>query len=334
MRKTGFLVAALLGMTPCVTALAHPLAPALLELRETAPLRFEVLWRTSVVQVRGAEVTPELPANCVDLGPESRSIRDNEALELRRSVQCDSLAGRPIAVRGLDGSGINVVLRIEALGGRVVSGILDARHPEFVVPGPGSRMQRFGGYFSLGTRHLLSGLDHVLFVLGLLILIRGWRPLVVTITAFTVGHSLTLAAATLGLVRASPALTELGIALSLIAVAGAILRPGAVPSLLQRHPASITLAFGLLHGLGFAGALSGVGLPAAEIPLSLLAFNLGIEAGQLALVAVALALAGGARRWGRPGLAAGPALTRVMPAYIIGSLAACWCIERTMVLLS
>jgi len=319
-------------LAPAELVQAHPLAPALLELRESAPQRYEVLWRTSVAQVRGAAVEPELPANCAEQAPSRRSIRENEALERRWTVQCggSGLAGAAFAVTGLDRSGINVVLRIEALGGHVVSGVLDARQPEFIVPAPGSRLEHFGRYLSLGVEHLLSGLDHVLFVLGLLLLVRGWRPLVVTITAFTVGHSLTLAAATLGVVRLSPSLTELGIALSLVVVAMAILRPKETPSLLQRHPASVTLSCGLLHGLGFAGALAEVGVPAGEIPLSLLAFNLGVEAGQLLLVAAALALA----RAAHPGPAGGTVLTRVVPAYIIGSLAACWCIERTMVLLS
>ena len=312
-------------------AMAHPLAPALLELRANAQ-GYEVLWRTPVAQVRGAQIAPQLPPDCAALGPVRREIRDNEALELRWAVACEKLAGKSISVTGLEGSGINVVLRIEERDGRVVSGLLDVRHPQLVVPEPGSRSERFAGYFSLGVEHLLTGLDHVLFVLGLLLLVRGWGPLVRTVTAFTLGHSLTLAAATLGFVRISPALTELGISLSLVTVALAILRPAAAPSLLQRQPASIALGFGLLHGLGFAGALSGIGLPQNEIPASLLAFNLGIEAGQLVLVAAALTLAALACRWATPPWAGATVLTRGVPAYIIGSLAVCWCIERTTVL--
>lgn len=320
----------LLAVAPA--ALAHPLAPALLELREIAPQRYEVWWRTSVAQVAGREVVPELPATCTPARPAERRIDDNEALELRWAIQCDAgLAGQSIAVGNLERSGINVVLRIEDAGGRVTSALLDAQRPGFEVPQRASRPQVLGEYGSLGMRHLLSGADHLLFVLGLLLLVRGMRPLVVTVTAFTLGHSLTLAAATLGFVRINPALTELGIALSLVCVASAILQPGVRPGLLQRHPALITLAFGLLHGLGFAGALARIGLPADELPLSLLAFNLGIEAGQLLVIAGALSLAWLARR-----VAPLPALARtpVVPAYIIGSLAACWCIERTIVLLA
>lgn len=310
-------------------ALAHPLAPALLELRESAPHTYEVLWRTSVAQVRGVQVVPALPASCEALAPEQRSVRDNEALEARWTARCEGgLAGQEIAVAGLEGSGINVVVRVEALDGQVTSGILDVRAPRFAVAPGVAAPQRFGDYAALGTAHLLTGLDHVLFVLGLLCVVRGARALVVAITAFTLGHSLTLAAASLGVVRFDAALAELGIALSLIAVALAILRPAGEPSLLARKPALLTLAFGLLHGLGFAGALAGVGLPSAEIAPALLAFNLGIEAGQLLLVAVALVLARGARA-----VIAAPALWRAVPAYIIGSLATCWCIERSLPLL-
>jgi HupE / UreJ protein len=305
---------------------AHPLAPALLELRESAPQRYEVLWRTTVAQVRGVEVAPELPASCTAVTPRQRAVTDGEALEARWSVHCEGgLQGQQLAVAGLDGSGINVVIRLEELNGAVVSGILDLGAPRFTVPARGTTAQRFGQYVRLGTGHLLTGLDHVLFVLGLLCIVSGARALVVTITSFTLGHSLTLAAAALGVVRFDAALAELGIALSLVAVAFAILRPAGRPSLLTRRPALLTFGFGLLHGFGFAGALTEVGLPQGEIAPALLAFNLGIEAGQLLLVAAALALLRLARI--APDL---PRLSRAVPAYIIGSLAACWCIERSL----
>jgi hypothetical protein len=313
---------------PAVAA-AHPLAPALLELRESAPQEYEVLWRTSVAQVRGVQVAPMLPATCAALTPERRSLRDNEALEARWTARCEGgLAGRELAVAGLEGSGINVVVRIETLDGRVTSGLVDLRAPRFLVPPQSTALPRFGQYAALGMTHLLTGLDHALFVLGLLCVVRGVRALVVAITAFTLGHSVTLAAASLGFVRFDVALAELGIALSLVAVALAILRPAAEASLLARRPALLTLGFGLLHGLGFAGALAGIGLPRREIAPALLAFNLGIEGGQLLLVAVALGVAQAVRIAGDA-----PALWRAVPAYIIGSLAACWCIERSLPLL-
>lgn len=320
--------AAVLAFLP-PAALAHPLAPALLELRHDAGA-YEVLWRTPVAQVRGVSLTPQLPPDCTPLAEPRRSFDGNEAVEWRWRARCADadLAGREVSVSGLAGSGINVVLRLERPDGQVFGAILDERHAAAVIPAPDSRGQRLAGYFNLGVEHLLTGLDHVLFVLGLLLLVRGWKPLVLTVTAFTMGHSLTLAAATLGLVRVNPALTELGIVASLVAVAVAALHKDR--SRLARRPAAMALGFGLLHGLGFAGALSAAGLPQDDIPLALLLFNLGIEAGQLAVVAAAGLLL--ALRSAMP--LAGRIPARALTAYIIGSLAAMWCIERTTVLLA
>ena len=312
-------------------AAAHPLAPALLELRGVTAGDYEVRWLTSVARVRDVDVTPVLPARCRALSAPRTAVRDGEALESAWTARCDGgLAGATVRVDGLDGAGIQVVLRVAEQGAPVVSAILDARAPAFEVPHQASAAGRLLAYGALGVEHLLTGLDHVLFLVGLLGVLRGARALVIAITAFTLGHSLTLGAAALGVVRVDPALTELGIALSLVAVALAMLRPAVAPGLLARHPGALTLAFGLLHGLGFAGVLSGLGLPQDEIAPALLAFNLGIEAGQFVVVAAALALmrlAQGATwsQW---------TISRVAPAYMIGSLAACWCLERGVALLA
>jgi hypothetical protein len=314
-------------------AAAHPLAPALLELRATGPQDYAVLWRTSVARVRGVEVAPALPAHCSALTPPRSVLQGGEAVETTWSARCPGgLDGATLAVAGLDGSGINVVLRLVAVDGSVRGALLDARTPAFGVPARAGALQRALAYGALGVEHLLTGFDHLLFVVGLLAIVRGGRALVVTLTAFTLGHSLTLAAATLGWLRFDPALAELGIAVSLVAVALAMLQPPAVPGLFARRPALLALGFGLLHGLGFAGAMAGIGLPQRELVPALLAFNLGIEAGQLAVVAAALVLARLARalasnwsQWVSSPLA---------PAYIIGSLAGCWCIERAAALLA
>lgn len=314
-----------------VFAVAHPLAPALLELRGTVPGQYEVRWLTSVARVRGADVVPVLPARCRALSAPRTAVRDGEALESTWAVRCEGdLPGATIHVDGLDASGIQVVLRVVPPGSPTVSAILDARAPAFVVPRQADAAGRLLAYGALGVEHLLTGLDHVLFVVGLLGVVRGARKVVVAVTGFTLGHSLTLAAATLGFVRVDPAVTELGIALSLVVVALAVLRPAQPPGLLARHPGVLTPGFGLLHGLGFAGALTGLGLPREEIAPALLAFNLGIEAGQLVIVAAAVALAHLAQGaiWSQR------TISRVVPAYIIGTLAACWCLERTVALLA
>jgi hydrogenase/urease accessory protein HupE len=312
-------------------AQAHPLAPALLELRELETGRYAVLWRTSVARVQGTDVQPQLPPACQALGPARLTAEENQSQVLRWDVDCGAggLVGQTLAVSGLERSRISVILRLEPLRGEVVTRLLDLDQPSFTVPAPAAPPPVFRGYLNLGIEHLLLGFDHVLFVLGLTLLVRRLRPLVVTVTAFTLGHSITLALATLGFVRVNPALTELAIAASIGVLALELLRPSP-HSLLRRRPWLMALAFGLLHGLGFAGALAEVGLPAGEIPQALLAFNLGIELAQLMLVTGWLLLAWAWRRAGARPLPA--AVTLLLPAYGIGTLAAFWCLERAAAL--
>lgn len=182
-------------------------------------------------------------------------------------------------------------------------------------------------YTVLGIEHILFGIDHLLFVLGLMLIVRGPWMLLKTVTAFTIAHSVTLALATLGLVEVPSAPVEASIALSIVFVAAEGLR-GDRQGLALRRPWLVAFGFGLLHGFGFAGALSELGLPPAEVPLALLFFNIGVEIGQVAFVAAVLGLGYALRhvavRW--------PRWTRAIPAYAIGSLAMVWFIERVVAL--
>lgn len=333
---------------------AHPLAPALLELRQTDATHYDVLWRSSVTRAQGSDVRPQLPADCRAVTPLQTSSEEKQSLVTRWQVTCATkgLVGQTLAVSGLDRSRINVILRIESRGRGVITTLLDASQPRFTVPRLQATPPVFGNYLRLGVGHLAFGLDHVLFVIGLVLLILrpfpvppphtgagrgGGVPLLVwTITAFTLGHSVTLALATLGVVQVNQTLTELGIALSIFYLAHELVRPNP-NTLLRRRPWLAACAFGLLHGLGFAGALAEVGLPRGEIPLALLAFNLGIELGQLLLVAALLLSVSMwkrvgvrvlRRRWHRP-LPVGDGIG-IAAAYLIGSFAAYWCIERSL----
>jgi hypothetical protein len=306
-----------------VLAPAHPLAPALLELRETAPAQYETLWRTSVLRARGADLRPLPPQGCRGGLDQPAQIEGREALVLRGTLDCapTGLAGKTLRIAGLDQARINVIVQLQPLAGQPQRVLLDATRAEWTVPLPGTPAPVFARYLGLGAEHLLLGPDHLLFVAGLVLLVRGARRLLLTVTAFTLGHSLTLALAVLGLVRVNPALTELGIAASLLWLALDAVRPATRPGLFARRPALLAISFGLLHGLGFAGALSEVGLPAGDIPLALLAFNLGIELGQIGVIAALLAVAA---LWRAPMLP----LARLAPAYLIGTLAVYWCLER------
>ena len=264
---------------------AHRLAPSYLELREQAPGVFDVLWRTPEVVARGARLAPVLPCDARD---ERRPELESNALVLRSTLRCpDGLVGRELRVDGLAGSGSDAIARIVFADGREVRSVLSAARPSLRVPERESALAVAAAYARLGIAHLVTGLDHLLFVIGLLALLRGGRPLVLAITAFTLGHSVTLAAASFGLVRLPAPPVEIAIAASLVMLAGAMARPDAAASSLVRRPALLPFAFGLLHGLGFAGTLAAAGLPEHALPLALLSFNAGIELGQLALVALA-----------------------------------------------
>ncbi len=329
----GSLIWLLVAMSPA--ALAHPLAPALLELRQLAheePIRYEVLWRRSAMSAPGNAVEPRLPSSCQALTPVKQAMDNNQSLSLRWQVQCGpgGLQGHSIGISGLSDSPINVILRLVTTEGKVSTTLLDSERPSYTVPEPGAMPPVFRTYLGLGVEHLLSGLDHVLFLIGLLLLVRKLRPLVITVTAFTLGHSITLALATLELIQVNPDVTELAIALSILVLALEVVRPRP-QSFMRRWPWLMAGGFGLLHGLGFAGALAKVGLPHGEIPLALFAFNVGIEVGQLLVVALVLALS---RLWGvligqRLPASAKTAQFLFLP-YLIGTLAAYWCIERAV----
>lgn len=325
------LVSAGLAISSLVSA--HPLAPALLELVEAGDSSYALLWRTSVSRAQGATVQPQLPADCKPVAAPRVSSEENQSLVQRWEVACaQPLTGRTLQISGLERSGINVILRYVARKGSVTTTLLDAAQPSFTVPDSIATPPVARAYFALGVEHLLFGFDHVLLVLGLVLLVRRIRPLVWTITAFTLGHSVTLALATLGIVNINQALTELGIAISILYLAVEILKPATAPSLLRRRPWLMASAFGLLHGLGFAGALAEVGLPQGEIPLALFAFNVGIEAGQLLLVALMLVVMAFARRLRLNASYGSKEITTLIPVYLMGSFAAFWCFERTAIL--
>lgn len=320
----------LLALGPAMPGLAHPLAPALLEFREAGDGQVEMRWRSSRFRAAGRAPQPLLPSGCEAQG--APQLQDEPAARSeRRMLRCaQPLAGQWLRVEGLEGSGINVIVRVVPAAGGVLQALLGERLPAWRVPAAAAPPPVFGAYLRLGAEHLWGGFDHLCFVVGLVLLLRRLRPLLIGITAFTLGHSLTLALAVLGFVRIDPALAEFAIAASLVLLALELLRPlERGPGPVARRPALLPAAFGLIHGLGFAGALGAVGLPQGEIPRALFAFNLGIELGQLSLVAALLVVAA----WGRRRIAEGlPARWPVLPAYLIGALATAWCLERAAAL--
>jgi hydrogenase/urease accessory protein HupE len=313
-------------------AYAHPLAPALLELHDRGAGHADVAWKVSRLRPRGSDIRPLLPEVCPAVSDPTVE-EDAQSVTLHWAIECadgQGLVGRRVAVSGLEATRIDVLLRVSLEDGRVVSTVLRAGEPEFVIPARPAKSQVLSAYIRLGFEHILSGPDHLLFVLGLILLVVGLRPLVKTVTAFTVGHSITLSVVALGLVRVPSALVEVLIAGSVLLLAVELAsRQTEEPSLLRRKPWLMALFFGLLHGMGFAGALAEIGLPDDEIPLALFAFNVGIELGQLAFVALILATAAALR----DPLARVPGWLLRAPAYAIGSLAVYWMLERSAAIL-
>lgn len=311
---------------PAAPAAAHAFAPALLELVETGTAgEVQVRFKQPAVRAAGSELLPLLPPSCRAAGG-AESVREGTGVTVSWRLACPGgLTGQTVEVDGIAASRADVLLRIELADGRSIRHVLTADEPAFVVPEAGGAADLMRGYGLLGVEHILGGFDHLLFVLALVLLVRGGRRLVGTVTAFTVGHSVTLALAVVGWVRVPQQPVEALIAASIYLLAVELARP-AKPheGWIERAPWLVAGPFGLLHGLGFAGALAEVGLPAGEIPLALLSFNLGIEVGQLAFVAAVLVLRRGLRALPVPW----PARAAYAPAYLIGSLAAFWVCER------
>jgi len=312
-------------------ALAHEVRPGLLELRETDPGVYTLLWKQPSGGEVGLRLSPQLPGECRFASRDRQQIRPG-ALVVRGTLRCQgSIEGKTIVIAGLEATITDVMVRLHHLDGRLESYMLRPVNPSVTFGGTTSSLQRSFSYLRLGFDHILLGVDHLLFVLGLLLIVRGVRMLVKTITAFTVAHSMTLGIATLGYASAPVLALNAAIALSILFLGPEIVRArSGGTSLTIRNPWVVAFAFGLLHGFGFASGLTTLGLPRAEIPLALLLFNVGVEIGQLFFVALILLLARSFRvlevRW--------PRWAYAFPAYAIGTLGAYWTIQRTVLLVS
>jgi hypothetical protein len=306
---------------------AHEVRPAYLEVRQTGPETYAVLWK---VPGQGQDlrlgIYVEFPAGCTNVS-EPRSSMVNNAFTERWSVTCaGGLTGGTIRIAGLSATTTDVLVRLERLDGSMQVARLTPSVPSFVVAAAPRAWDVVRTYSVLGVEHILTGIDHLLFVLALLLITRGGWRLVKTVTAFTLSHSLTLSAATLGLVHVPQAPVEAVIALSIVFVAAEILRQyHGQETITARAPWVVAFSFGLMHGLGFAGGLSDAGLPAGHIPTALLFFSLGVEAGHFLFIGAVLAMIALAHRTAIPV----PRWARAMAAYSIGSIAMFWVIERS-----
>jgi len=324
------LAAALLGLALASAAAAHETRPGFLDLTETAPGTYDLLWKRPTGGEVEIRIAPVVPEGCRFSAPDKQQLTPG-AVVVRGVLRCeDGIAGKRLRVAGLETTITDVLVRIHHADGRLESHLMRPVDPEIELGAATTGGQRALGYLQLGIQHILLGIDHLLFVLGLLLIVSDRWMLLKTITAFTLAHSITLAIATLGYASAPGPPLNAAIALSILFLGPEIVRRWrGESSFTIRHPWVVAFAFGLLHGFGFASGLTAMGLPQAEIPLALLLFNVGVEIGQLFFVALIVGLERSFRvlevRW--------PRWAEALPAYSVGVLGAFWTIQRTAILL-
>lgn len=327
MIRRGLLLACL--MFVCAAVSAHEVRPAYLQIEEDAAGAVRILWKQPVAGEVMLRLDPRMSSGW--LNPETARTTYTESYLIREWTIAPpraALAGQEIAIDGLDRTLTDVLVRVAFADGSQGTHLIHPTNPRWRVPSSEAIAPAVAEYVKLGIEHIWMGIDHLLFVLGLMLLVKGWRRLLWTVTAFTAAHSITLAASVLDVVHVPQAPVEAVIALSILylAVELANVRRGGT-SFTHEHPWVVALAFGLLHGFGFAGALAEVGLPHDQVPLALLLFNVGIEIGQALFIAAVLVLL-------RMLALAGPRLAHAAGAvvpHVIGGLAAYWLIERTFV---
>jgi hypothetical protein len=321
---TACLLASLSASAP-----AHEVRPGYLELRQSDAEVWRVLWKVPARGEMLLSIRPHFPANC-RTAAEPIVVHDAGAHIERVTMQCaGGLHGREISIEGLAATMTDVLVRSVRLDDSAQVARLTPSAPAFVFEAAPGSLQVVRTYTALGVEHILGGVDHLLFVLGLLLLVRSPLLLVKTITSFTLAHSVTLAASTLGWVRVQQAPVEAVIALSILFLASELAKQrNGDTGLMQRYPWIVAFTFGLLHGFGFAGALREIGLPEGGIPLALLTFNIGVETGQLLFVGVVLLVLAGLRRV-RLRI---PEWAHAAPAYGIGTIAGFWTLQRMALL--
>ena len=323
----------LIALFAASAASAHEVRPALLQITQHSAHRYDVLWKQPVNGDVALHLVPRLSSGALDREPDVSTLTPSYALKLWRNLSDEQapLDRQTLSVLGLERSITDVLVNVTLTDGRNVQQFLKPRQTaarldlsEHVAP-PAI------AYLTLGIGHILTGVDHLLFVFGLLLLVRKSWPLLRTITAFTVAHSVTLAATTLGWIHVHSSIVEVLVALSIVILAVELVSHArGEAGLTSRYPWLIAFTFGLLHGCAFAGALAEVGLPSQDIPLALFLFNVGVEIGQLLFIAAAsLVLLGVARLARRP-----PAWTRLVAPYAIGGFASYWFIERFLLAIS
>ena len=309
---------------------AHEARPAFVEIKETAPGRYSVLWRTPALAGMRLPVVLKFPDGVRDTNEPVTQWLTDSVVE-RRVIEAGAggLAGKSIEFAGLQATITDVLAHVQTRDGLDMTTLVRPSLARLVVTSPRSWLEIAGDYLLHGIQHISFGVDHLLFVLGLILIVTNRWTLLKTVSAFTVAHSITLAIAALGYAQAPVAPLNAAIALSILFLGPEIVRCWrGETSLTIRHPWVVAFLFGLIHGFGFAGALTSAGLPLKDLPLALLSFNIGVEIGQVSFVLLILLLERSFRqlqiRW--------PRWVQALPGYTVGSLGAFWAIQRAAML--
>ena len=305
----------------------HEMRPAYLELREGGEESYDVLWKVPARGDLRLSLDPRFDAETKQVSEPVDAFVGGAHVRRWRIQRPGGLGGSEVVIDGLSRTFTDVLVRVAWRDGGESTRRVTPERPTFVVDAAPNWWQVAWTYCFLGVEHILLGVDHLLFVLGLLLIVRGRGMLVKTITAFTIAHSITLAVATFRIIAVPAEPLNASIALSILFLGPEIVRRWrGQTSLTIRHPWVVAFLFGLLHGVGFASGLSVAGLPTNSIPFALLWFNLGVEAGQLAFVFVALGMVRAYKavdmRW--------PVAVARAPGYAVGVLGAYWTIDRTL----
>jgi hydrogenase/urease accessory protein HupE len=302
--------------------------PAYLELRQRDGETFDVMWKVPAIgDSMRLSIHIRFPPGTTRVTEPRGTFVPSAFVERWTIRRAGGLAGAEVSIEGLPGSITDVLGRVERLDGTTQVARLLPERPRFIVEAPQNSAGVAWTYTTLGVRHILSGADHLLYILAMLFLVAGWRRILATMTAFTGTHSLTLTVAALGWVHVPQPPVEACIALSIVFVAREIIeaRHGR-PGLTARWPWVVSFTFGLMHGFGFAGALAEVGLPTKAIPIALLFFNVGVEIGQIVFVTSVLTMVAVVGRI----RVARPLWVHAIPPYAIGAVAMFWVIERVL----
>jgi hypothetical protein len=315
-----------------VTLRAHEIRPGYLEISEDNNHNVHVLWKQPIMGEVAIRLVPHLSSGWLDQGQPTFSNTDAYLIrEWTIPYSGVALTGQTVTIEGLDRTMTDVLLHITFADGVTLTKMLRPLEPSFRITRETKESVDRLGYFRLGVEHILYGLDHLLFVFGLLLIVRKGSMLLKTITAFTVAHTITLGLATFGVIRVKPLPVEAVISLSIIFLASEIMKEQrGIPTLTSRAPWVVAFSFGLLHGLGFAGTLARIGIPHTDVPLALLLFNCGVEVGQLSFVAIYVLFIQSARTLE----IAWPVPLKRIPPYAIGSVASFWLLQRCVSMLS